>query len=103
MTEQEYIEWLKSENGYSIVVPTGEGKWIGIQRLMFHWTMHEGKIGDMCGHDRRFCYQTFDLASEALNDWMIRGFSGEPNGWHRDPYTGRRRPDGDPTREYVAV
>ena len=25
----------------------------------------------------------------------------EPTGWHRDINTGRRRPDGDPAREYV--
>ena len=25
----------------------------------------------------------------------------EPSGWHRHPATGRRRPDGDPTKEYV--
>ena len=27
--------------------------------------------------------------------------SGEPNGWTRHPGDGRRRPDGDPSREYV--
>jgi hypothetical protein len=26
---------------------------------------------------------------------------GEPAGWFREPATGRRRPDGDPAREYV--
>ncbi len=26
---------------------------------------------------------------------------GEPTGWFRHPRTGRRRPDGDPEREYV--
>ncbi len=26
----------------------------------------------------------------------------EPEGWYRNPNTGRRRPDGDPTKEYVA-
>lgn len=27
----------------------------------------------------------------------------EPNGWHRHPPSGRRRRDGDPTREYVSM
>jgi hypothetical protein len=26
----------------------------------------------------------------------------EPEGWFRNPQTGRRRPDGDAAREYVA-
>lgn len=26
---------------------------------------------------------------------------GEPDGWYRHPQSGRRRPDGDPAREYV--
>ena len=26
---------------------------------------------------------------------------GEPTGWMRHPTTGRRRPDGDPSKEYV--
>jgi len=25
----------------------------------------------------------------------------EPTGWFRDPRTGRRRPDGDPDKEYI--
>lgn len=25
----------------------------------------------------------------------------EPAGWHRHPATGRRRPDGDPSKEYI--
>jgi hypothetical protein len=27
--------------------------------------------------------------------------TGEPVGWMRHPQTGRRRPDGDPAREYI--
>jgi hypothetical protein len=26
---------------------------------------------------------------------------GEPDGWHRHPQSGRRRPDGDPAKEFV--
>lgn len=26
---------------------------------------------------------------------------GEPDGWYRNPQTGRRRPDGDPANEFV--
>ena len=36
--------------------------------------------------------------STALAAW---NGSGEPDGWFRNPTDGRRRPDGDPAREYV--
>jgi hypothetical protein len=42
-----------------------------------------------------------EVAQLALQEWVQRGGKGEPEGWHRDPLTGRRRPDGDKSREYV--
>jgi hypothetical protein len=38
------------------------------------------------------------LAVRELNRWDGQG---EPQDWFRHPKTGRRRPDGDPSREYV--
>jgi hypothetical protein len=102
MTDQEYLDWLKDSNDYAVLVRKGNEQWVGIKRLMFHWTMHVGRLHDMIGHDERFCYQTFDLAATALTDWMVREFEDEPENWHRHPNTSRRRPDGDPTREYLA-
>ncbi len=101
MPDTEFFDYLK-ECGYVMAVPTGDGRWVGIMRLMYHYTMHEGKIGDMVGHDRRWCYADFDLAVGALNEWMLRGFEGKPERWHREPYTGMRRPDGDASKEYYA-
>lgn len=45
----------------------------------------------------RWCYEAFDVALEAFNQW--NGI-GEPDGWHRHPSTGRRRPNGDVQAEY---
>jgi hypothetical protein len=48
----------------------------------------------------RWCYHSYAAAKAALDAW--NGADGtEPGGWHRHPTTGRRRPDGDPSREYV--
>jgi hypothetical protein len=103
MTDDQFIEWLKSPDcGYVIVVQTGKGRWVGLLRLMFHWTMHAGDMHNMVGHDQRYCYKTFDLASQALTEWAMVDFEGEPSRWHKDPYTGRLRPDGDPEKEYLA-
>jgi hypothetical protein len=53
------------------------------------------------GYGDRWCYETFDKALNALIDWQKRDGEGEPTGWHRHPDTGRRRPDGDASKEYI--
>lgn len=96
-----FLDWLR-ENGYAVALASPDGeRWVGIRRLIFHWTMHVGRVGDRSGFDRRFCYRDFGLALGALVEWSERGFEGEPEGWDRDPLTGRRRPEGDPAREFV--
>jgi hypothetical protein len=44
-------------------------------------------------------YQDHRAAVVALNEW---DGEGDPVGWYSHHRTGRRRPDGDPEREYVA-
>jgi len=48
--------------------------------------------------DVEYCYENVTAALEALNAWD--GVT-EPSGWFRCPTDARRRPDGDPSREYV--
>lgn len=43
-------------------------------------------------------YETVYGAALALQNW---DGAGEPSGWHRHPATGRRRPGGDPAKEFV--
>ncbi len=58
-----------------------------------------GQIDDWeFGFDRAYCYDNCGEAIGALCRWD--GY-GEPDGWFRNPDTGRRRPDGDPAREYI--
>lgn len=97
---EKFLAWLRGE-GYERVDLLGGDRWVGIKRLLFHWTMHIGMIGDTVGYDDRYCYQTLDLAGRGLDEWRSRGFEGEPTGWHRHPRTGRRRPGGDASAEYV--
>lgn len=49
------------------------------------------------GYEDRWCYE-HGKALPALLAW-----SGdkEPEGWHRHPLTGRRRPHGDASKEYI--
>lgn len=51
-------------------------------------------------YEDRWCYRHQALAVAAADVWA--GPPDEPDGWHRHPRSGRRRPDGDPTQEYVA-
>lgn len=46
----------------------------------------------------RWCYCTYAKAKLALDAW---DGTGEPTGWHRHPTTGRRRENGDPSKEHV--
>lgn len=49
-------------------------------------------------YDDRWCYVDVEAALAAAKAW---DGTGEPEGWHRHPTTGRRRPEGDPAKEYV--
>ena len=79
---------------YFDVQEKGEAGIVGISRLL-HTPAILSAI-DHCGHRGRWCYHTYAAAKAALDAW---NGEGEPDGWHRAPYSGRRRnPDGT---EYV--
>ncbi|MFL9933635.1 hypothetical protein P0D88_31565 [Paraburkholderia sp. RL18-103-BIB-C] len=46
----------------------------------------------------RWCYDTYERARLALEAWD-GGDHTEPQGWSRHPNSGRRRPDGDASKE----
>jgi len=98
--ESEFHQWLAGQN-YLMVMPAKEGRWAALHPFAFTWAIIEGKDGDRCGYSDRWCYATFDKAVDGLNEWLLREFEGEPSGWHRHPSTGRRRPDGDASQEYL--
>lgn len=56
-------------------------------------------LADSGTYDNAFCYEDPARAIEAAKVW--NGQSDPLDGWHRNPVTGRRRPDGDPTKETV--
>lgn len=73
-----------------------DGRLVGVLRLLFHWTMHVDIHDD--GYEDRYCYQTEEGAVSAMQAWSGEG---DPEGWHRHPKTGRRRPEGNQTKEYI--
>jgi hypothetical protein len=76
------------------------GRYGMTKRLLFHYTLLSGPICDVeTGYDKRWCYDA-DVTNveKALAAW---NGNGDPEGWHRDPNTGRRRPNGDATKQYI--
>jgi hypothetical protein len=86
-------------NGYTDYVIFPDGQDACITKLRFTYAILAGI--DRWGYERRWCYESYADALRALAEWTTRDGEDEPGGWHRDPTTGRRRPDGDPAREYV--
>lgn len=85
-----------SEHGYTDYVEFPNGNNACINRLMFtHAILSE--LTEIY-HGDRWCYHSYEDAKAALDAW---DGEGEPNGWHRHPTTGRRRPDGEPSKEYI--
>lgn len=106
MTREEHLEQLKRDYKHVELIRGGD-EYVAFYRLMFHWTMITGSIDNPWGYDDRWCYdermvEDQQLVEHALDEWRQRGFTGEPEGWHRHPSTGRRRINGDPLTEYIA-
>ena len=98
------LAWLAAlceANHYLAPTPMGDGKWAAISPFIFTNGIITGTMFDDWGYQDRWCYEHRGLAMAALVEWQLRGFEGEPVGWHRHPDSGRRRPDGDASKEYI--
>jgi len=80
------------------LLPDGRAVWI--QRQIFTYAITIGHADDGFGYDTEWTYETEERALAALKKWNPLE-QAEPEGWHRHPDSGRRRPDGDPAKEYV--
>jgi hypothetical protein len=79
-------------------LPDGRGLWL-MQKLLGNTRLAVSAPGDTTGFDQTYCYHDADAAWRAVLGW---DGDGDPEGWVRHHQTMRRRPDGDPDREYVA-
>ncbi len=101
--QEKYKLWLMDPEGGNVLEVKffpENGTYAAVKRLLFHYTMIFGMIGDFSGYEKRYCYQTLTGALQGIEKW--NGI-GDPEGWHRSPETGRRRPDGDAAKEYIEV
>lgn len=75
-----------------------DDRFVAVYPLLFTHRVIVGRLDDTWGYTDGWCYVH---AADALTAATAWDGTGEPAGWHRHPDTGRRRPDGDPDREYV--
>jgi hypothetical protein len=93
-----FLDGLIKANGYRDARPISGGRYACIAPLAFTHAIIVGEMHNGEVYDDRWCYRSYEAAKAALDAW---DGSGEPSGWHRHPLSGRRRPDGDPEREFV--
>ena len=100
-SDEEFKEGFRS-GGYRCAAEVDEHQFAAIMPLAFTAAIVVGLKRDVAiGYEDRWCYHSIDDAITWLAEWRDRKFEGEPRGWHRHPTTGRRRPNGDATQEYV--
>ncbi len=95
-----YLHWLENEAKYLHARDLGDGRYAAILPLMFTHAIITGRIGSKDMYEDRWCYAGYEKAAAALEAW---DGTGEPEGWHRHPATGRRRENSDPDFETIAI
>lgn len=87
-------------------------KSLGYERFINHgdyfiavlpMTFGKGRIvycDDIIFIENAWCYENYIDALLAMHQWDFLG-TDEPSGWMRNPFDGRRRPDGDASKEYI--
>lgn len=87
------------DEGFVVKRELGDGRAVWIYPLLYTHSICIGRINYPV-YDDRWCYADRAKAEAALVAWNPLT-QKEPEGWHRHPDSGRRRPDGDPTKEHV--
>lgn len=77
----------------------GDGRSIWLRQMLFNWLLSIGPTTAQWYEDT-WEYTAVGPALVAFLCWDP-AIQPEPDGWYRHPTSGRRRPDGDPAREYV--
>ena len=97
---EHFIDFLV-EGKYRDIVIINNKYYAAILPFVFTHAIIIGHLGDYDGYGNRWCYANYAKALKGLKEWEEAKFAGEPQGWHRHPDSGRRRPDGDAEKEYI--
>lgn len=85
--------------GYLDAKVSDDGKQVIAILRLIHTTAVVTITGEF-GYEDRWCFYNYFGALRALTKWDGREGT-EPEGWHRHPRSGRRRPGGNEALEYV--
>jgi hypothetical protein len=91
------IDWLADQpDQYFQIEVKGEAGICCLHPFMYTWAI----LADLnnTGYEDRWCYADYEKAKAAYDAW---DGNGEPGGWHRHPGSGRRRPNGDASQEFI--
>jgi hypothetical protein len=90
----------------------GEGQWYISKKVLedgrcvylfptiFNLRIGVSKDTEDKGFTEFYCFHDNEAAFEAMDSW---NGTGDPEGWVRHVPSHRRRPHGDPSKEYVAA
>jgi hypothetical protein len=95
-----FIDFLRSE-GIDCIFPFDDKYWVGLKQFMYTTAIVRGAWYDEYGYEDRWCFKHGEHAFVALVTWAAEEFKDEPQGWHRHPISGRRRPEGNAELEYI--
>jgi hypothetical protein len=82
-----FLQWLTVECGYRDARIVRADRYAAIHRKLYTHAIITGRLGDRVGFGDCWCYETYSAAKQALDAWHG---DGEPEGWLRNPGTGRR-------------
>ena len=81
-----------------LVRALGDGRHVAVVPMLFTWAVVASRNLELIPEDR-WCFNSLETAVAAATVWTGEG---EPAGWHRHVQSGRRRPDGDASQEYIS-
>lgn len=91
-----------TERGALLTRVLEDGRAIDLWPQLFNWKLTISASLEDGGWIDAWEYPTLASAVQAYAEWTPLT-EPEPSGWYRNPPTGRRRPDGDPAKEYVQL
>lgn len=72
----------------ALVRKVDDGHWVAVYEFLFTWALITAPLTEVWSYEDRWCYHRFETALAA--GWAWDG-TGEPEGWHRHPFTNRYR------------
>lgn len=87
---------------YLLRIDFSDGRALWVEPMIYGARLMIGRQDESLSVDDVFYYHSSLLAILAAMTWALTiNTDKEPANWYRNPITGRRRTDGDPSQEYL--